>query len=135
MQSNVGIQHSGVLIWTGSATIPRDIRKHTRFAFVFEVFGVVDVDTVFQVQAHNPSPSDNCVAGAAFDVDAIATCANFLQPGPEPAQILIPANTPIGTVCSGTIPCRPGAFLSLAAESGDTQNVRVVLILDGPRLP
>lgn len=132
MQSNVGIQHQGVVIWTGAATIIRDIRKHTRFGFVFEVFNTISADAVFQVQAHDPSPSNICNPGSARDVEAIATCAGPLEAGDELAQFVIPAGTPVGTICAGTIPCRPGSFLSLASEGGTTAAVRVVLILDGP---
>jgi hypothetical protein len=133
MNSNVGIQHSGVIAWNGTTAFPRDIRKHTRFGFVFEVVAAVTTDAVFQVQGHDPNPANNCAPGAAFDVEEVAICQQPFVPGAL-AQIRIPAGTPIGTICAGTIPCRPGAFVSLGAESGTVASIRAVMILDGPMI-
>lgn len=133
MNRNVGIQNQGLVAWpggTGPGT-PRDIRRHTDFGFVFEVTAALAADTIFAVKAHDPSPTDNCVPGAARDVPEIALCDNTVQPAAN-SQILIPAGTPVGSICAATIPCRPGAFVSLAAVSGDTADIVATVVLSGP---
>lgn len=135
MQTNVGIQHQGLVAWTGAAAIARDISNHIRFGFVFEAFDNITTEAVFGVEAAPPSAADPCVPGAFVPVEAVAICEAPLAPGAL-AEFKIPAGTlgsaQVPTVCAGTIPCRSGSFIRLVAKSGDTAKVRAVMILDGP---
>lgn len=134
MNHNVGRQHPGVIAWDGTAGTPRDIRKFNYFGFVFEVTAAIAADAVFNIVYHNADPADDCVPEAASNpVAEIALCDGAAQPADQ-AQVTIPAGTPVGTVCSGTIPCRPGAFVALEEESGDVANVRAVMVLSGPHI-
>lgn len=132
MNSNVAMQHVGTVAWDGTAAYPGDIRKFTRFAWSFEVTAAIVADAVFNVQSAPPSDSDPCVPGTFIPVPEISVCeAPFAIPGPQ-AQITIPADTPVGSICSGTIPCRPNAFVRLASVSGTVASIRGVLIRQGP---
>lgn len=131
MLTNVGMQNRGLVAWDGAAGLPRDIRRYVNFGFTFEVVAPLAADTILKVQAHDPSPTDNCVAGPARDVPEISICDVPAVPGPV-SQFTIPANTPVGTVCVGTIPCRPAAFVSLAGVSGDIADVKATIVLSGP---
>lgn len=131
MQSNVGIQNNATIAWDGAAAFAHDIRKFVRFGFSFEVTGVIAADAVFKVQAAPPSVADKCVPGAFVDVAAITICQAPVAAGAL-AEFRIPAGTPVGTVCAGTIPCRSGAFIRLASVSGTTGNVKAVLVRQGP---
>lgn len=133
MNNNVAIQNEGAVSWTGAVMIPRDIRKHTRFAWSFEVFGVIAADAVFNIEAAPPSAGDPCVPGAFVAVPEVSICDLPAVPGPQ-ATVTIPAGTPVGTICSGTIPCRPNAFVRLNPASGTVANVRAVLIRSGPMI-
>lgn len=134
MNNNVGIQHRGLIAWNGAAAFPRDLRRFTRFGFVFEVIAPLAADTIFAVQAAPPSAGDNCVAGAFTPVLEVPICVDPVTPEPA-ARFIIPAGTPVGTICAGTIPCTPNAFIRLSAVSGDIADVLAVLILDGPTGP
>lgn len=131
MNNNVAIQNSGAIAWNGTASFPRDIRRHTRFAWSFEVVTAIAVDAVFNIQAAPSSDADPCLPGTFVPVPEISICDLPAEPGPQ-ATIVIPAGTPAGTICSGTIPCFPDAFVNLVPASGDTANVRAVLIRSGP---
>ena len=131
MNRNVGIQHQGLIVWDGANQYARDIRRHTDFGFVFEVRADLAADTIFKVQAHNPTVADNCVPDVPFDVLEIPICQPIVTPQPN-AQIVIPAGTPVGSVCAATIPCYPAAFVSLAPVSGTTANVLGTIVLAGP---
>lgn len=131
MNSNPGIQNVGTVAWSGTTAYDADIRKFVRFGWVFEVATTLVADTIFKVQAAPPSDADACAAGVFADVPEISICDKIAAPGPA-AQITLPAGTPAGTICSGTIPCRPNAFVRLAAVSGNTSSVRAVLIRQGP---
>lgn len=133
MNSNVGVQHQAVVAWTGAAAIARDLRRHARFGFVFEVTGAIAVDAVFGFEAAPASDADNCAPGAFADVEEIAIC-NWNNPNLDlgRATVTIPAGTPVGTICAGTLPCKPDAFIRPEVISGTTANVRIVLVLDGP---
>jgi hypothetical protein len=48
--------------------------------------------------------------------------------------VTIPAGTPVGTVCTFTIPCRPDRFVSIAGVSGDTADVAIQMVLSGPQI-
>lgn len=133
VQANIGGQTSGTVAWDGAASFSADIRKFIRFGWVFEVIGAIAADAVFKVQAAPPSAADPCVPGAFVDVEAMGTCQSAVIEGTA-AQVTIPAGTAVGTVCSGTIPCRPDAFVRLVPVSGTTANVKVVLLRQGPKM-
>lgn len=132
MQTNPTIQNSGRLAWSGTTARVIDIRRHVNFGFSFEVIAALAADTVFNVLAHDVNPADNCLPAAGATIPAVAICSQPAQGALS--QFIIPAGTPIGTICGGTIPCRSGSFLSLAAVSGDTADVIAVAILSGPIL-
>ncbi len=136
MNHNVGLQHPAVLVWTGAVAIPRQIDRYNYFGFTFEVTGAIAADAVFKFVYHDADEVDPCLPGPANDVNVVPLCQSpaFSNPDPEVAQITIPAGTPIGQLCVGTIPCRPGKFVSLAAVSGTTANVRAVMTLSGPQI-
>lgn len=131
MNSNVGIQNSGLLAWTGTTGKARDISNHVRFGWVFEVTVALTADVVFSVKGHPRSEADPCLPGAAFDVKEIPTCQGPMSVDGN-AQFVIPAGTPAGSVCAGTIPCHPAPFVSLALVSGTGASVDVVLVRQGP---
>lgn len=131
MLTNVGMQNRGLVAWNGAASIPRDIRRYVNFGFTFEVTAALAADTILKVQAHDPDPADNCAPGPGRDVPEISICDVPAVPGPS-SQFVIPAGTPIGTICAGTIPCRPAAFVSLAGVSGDVADVLGTIVLSGP---
>lgn len=131
MITNVGIQTPGLIIWDGTASTPRDIRRYVQFGFVFEVTAELASDVVFNAQYHDPTDADPCLPGPAQPVEDIPLCDSPIEPGTQ-ASFTIPAGTPVGSVCAATLHCRPGAFLSLASASADAADVNVVLILKGP---
>jgi hypothetical protein len=134
MNVNHGIQHSSKLAWSGLAAFPIDIRRHVGFSFSFEVKTALAADTKFNVMSAPPSDADICLPGAFVPVPEVLTCvADFgVQPLPQ-AVIVLPAGTPAGSHCTATLPCRPDAFLQLAAGGGDTANVVVTAGLHGPK--
>jgi hypothetical protein len=133
MNSNVGIQNVGSVAWDGLVTRGYDIRKFVRFGWSFEVIGAIAADAIFNVEAAPPSDADPCVAGVYAAVPEVSICDRPAVPDAQ-AQVTIPAGTPIGTICAGTIPCRPNAFVRVNPLSGTTANVRVVLVRQGPMI-
>lgn len=133
MQSNVGIQNQGVIAWDGTTSYPRDIRKYVRFGFNFEVVTDLAADVVFNVEAAPPSDADPCVPGAFAPVPEVAICDVPAEPGPQ-ATITLPSGTPAGTICAGTIPCRPNAFVRLTVASGAGASVKAVMVRNGPMI-
>jgi len=131
MNNNVAIQSNGVIAWDGTTARLHKITDYTRFAWAFEVVTDIAVEAVFKVVSAPPSSGDPCVAGASSDVKAVAICTDPVTPAPN-AEMRIPVGTKAGTICSATIPCYPNAFVGLAAVSGDTADVRAVLIRTGP---
>jgi hypothetical protein len=131
MINNPGIQTKGLLTWTGAASLPKKISDFIDFGFVFEVVGALAAPAIFVVQFHDADEVDECTPETGVDASESAVCAGPLF-SPGPATFTIPANTPIGTVCSGTVPCREGKFISLRHVSGGA-NVRAVLMLQGPK--
>jgi hypothetical protein len=131
MNHNVGMQNVGTVAWDGTTGRAYDIRKFVRFGWSFEVIAALAADTVFKVEAAPPSDADPCVPGTFVDVPEISICSRPAEPGAQ-SLITLPAGTPVGTVCAGTIPCRPNAFVRLVAVSGDTADVRAVLTRQGP---
>jgi hypothetical protein len=131
MQSNVGIQNQGVIVWDGAASYPRDITKHVRFGFVFEIVTTLAADTIFNVQAAPESAADPCLPGTFVPVPEISICDIPAVAGPQ-ASVFLPAGTLAGTICAGTIPCRPNKFVQLVGGGGDVANVRIVMVRQGP---
>lgn len=134
MNLNYAIQNSGVLAWSGTAAAPVDIRKHVGFAFTFQTTADLAADTIFNVQSAPPSDTDPCVPGTFVPVPEVLTCtANWgVVPGPQ-ASIMIPNGTKKGALCTAALPCKPDAFIQLAAGSGDTAKVQAVVTLHGPK--
>ena len=133
-QVNIAIGTVGTIAWNGVAPFAADIRKHIRFAWSFEVVGPIAADAVFNIEAAPPSDADPCVPGPFEPVPEVSVCDFPAVPGPQ-ATVTIPAGTPVGTVCGGTIPCRPNAFVRLVSASGSTANVRAVMLRQGPMTP
>lgn len=133
MNTNVGIQNVGSVAWDGLVSRAYDIRKFVRFGWSFEVIAALAADTVFEVEAAPASDADPCVPGDWADVPEVSICDLPAVPGAQ-SLITIPAGTPIGTICAGTIPCRPNAFVRIVPVSGDTADVRAVLIRQGPMI-
>lgn len=131
VQKNWAIQNSPRIVWDGVASRPLDIRKHVGFAFAFEVTTTLTADAVFTIQSAPPSDADVCVPGAWEAVPEVATCEG--EAVGASSTVTIPAGTTAGTVCSGTIPCRPNAFVRLISASGPTDDVLVAAVLSGPR--
>jgi hypothetical protein len=131
MNNNVAIQNVGTVAWDGTTSYPGDIRRFTRFAWSFETTADLTADAIFNVEAAPPSPADNCLPGTFEPVEEISICDVPAIPGPQ-ATITIPDGTLAGTVCSGTIPCVPNAFVRLTALAGQTPTIRAVLIRQGP---
>ena len=130
VNSNIAVQTSSTIAWDGTAAFAGDLRTHTRFAWTFEVTTTLAADTVFKFQSAPADVANRCLPGAFTDVDAIPTCDNSIVAGL--ATVTLPAGTLAGAVCSGTLPCRPDAFIRLAAVSGNTANVKAVLLRQGP---
>lgn len=130
MNHNPGIQNTGLIAWNGTTSFIRKITDHNNYGFVFEVVGALAADAIFKFNSHPPSAGDPCVPGDATIVDEIQICQAPIVPGTD-AEFRIPANTPIGTVCSVALACYPDEFISLQHVSGGA-NVRAVLILNGP---
>lgn len=131
MNNNVAAQNVGTIAWDGTTAFPGDIRKFTRFAWSFEVTAAIAADAVFNIESAPVSPTDNCAPGAFAPVEEISICDIPAVPGPQ-ATITIPAGTPIGSICSGTIPCVPNPFVRLASGSGTVASVKGVLVRQGP---
>ena len=133
MNFNYAAQHQGVLAWDGAASIPVDLRYHVGFAFTFQAIADVGVDTKFKFEAAPPSDADPCLPGVYVPVEEVLTCRSDWGAVPGPAGILIPANTPKGSICTATLPCKPDAFLKVMPDGGEVADVRVIVILAGPK--
>lgn len=133
LQVNVAIQNQPRVVWDGATARAVDIRKHTRFAFSFEVTAAIATAAVFNIEAAMPSAADPCVPDAFSPVPEVATCDATAVAGPQ-ATVTIPAGTVVGTICTGTIACRSGAFIRLASAGGDTANVLGAMVLTGPKI-
>lgn len=131
VQSNPAIQNVPSLAWDGTASYPGDIRKFVRFGWSFEVLTTLAADAVFNIEAAPASEADPCEPGAFTAVPEVATCQG--EAVGAQATITIPAGTVAGSICSGTIPCRPNAFVRLTHISGGA-NVRAFLVRQGPKI-
>jgi hypothetical protein len=132
IQSNIAIQTVGTVAWDGTVGASADIRKFVRFAWSFQIVTTLVADLVMGFEAAPVSAIDNCLPGTFVNVDAIASCTGVAVAGQ--ATVTIPAGTVAGTICSGTIPCRSGAFIRLEAVSGDATALRAVLLRQGPQM-
>jgi hypothetical protein len=136
MNVNTATQHQGLIAWTALASPVNpaiDIRHHVNFGFTFLVDSDITADAVFEVRAMPPLPTDNCVGDVAnaWDIPEVPVCVNAVG-GPK-STITIPVGTVGGTICTATLPCRPGAFIQVFAVSGDTGRVSAVATLSGPK--
>jgi hypothetical protein len=137
MNINTASQHQGVLAFTGinaAAISPAvDIRHHVNFSFTFQVVADIAVDAIFNIQAAPPSVPDPCLPGAFVDVPETIIC-DWMTVQPQPhSHITIPAGTKAGSICTGTLPCKPDAFIKVVPVSGDTSNVHITVTLSGPK--
>lgn len=132
VQANIAIGTTSLIAWDGATSREMDIRKHIRFAWTMEVIADIVTDAVFTIQSAMPNTADPTIPGPWTNVDIVPLCNNPGQVGP--AQIVMPAGTLAGTLCGGTIACRPGAFVRVIATSGDTANVLIVGVLQGPKV-
>jgi hypothetical protein len=134
MNFNVASQNQGLVAWDGAAATPIDLRHHVNFAFTFSTVAPIGADTVFEFERADPSQADPCVPGPWTPVLEVLTCMS--QWGAVPtnhAGLIIPNGTPAGSICSGTLPCKPGAFIRAKAGAGEPADVRIVAILGGPK--
>jgi len=125
-------QHQGKVAWDGAAPAAIDLRHHIGFGFTFEVVQTLANDTVFNVMSAPPDVADNCLPGPWEPVADIIICDYPAQPAAQ-ATITLPTGTVAGSLCTASLPCKPDAFISIQAASGDTGSVRAVAILSGPR--
>lgn len=132
VQSNFAIQYQPRVVWDGTTSRPIDIRKHVGFAFAFEVTTTLAADAVFEIQAAMPSEADRCVPGAWESIPEIPTCQD--EAVAAVSRVTIPSGTTAGSVCTGTIPCRNGAFIRVISVSGPTDDVLVAAVLALPKM-
>jgi hypothetical protein len=135
MNINYASQHQGLMAWAGATPEDIDLRNHVNFSFTFEVVNAdLVADAVFNVLAAPASDADPCVPGAYVPVAEVFTCAAPWGAVPAPqATVVIPGGSKVGSICTGTLPCKPDAFLKFASASGPTINVRIVAILSLPK--
>lgn len=136
MNSLPNIQNTGLLAWDGTTAYARRVSRHRNFGWSLEIVTTIATAAVFRVEAAPASAADPCVPGTFVDVPEVAVCLSPVEPGDQ-TTFTIPAGTTAGTVgvpavCSVTLPCVPNDFVRLVAVSGDTANVRAVLVLQGP---
>jgi hypothetical protein len=134
MNLNVASQNNGILAFSGAAAASPaiDIRQHNNFGFTFRVIAAIAADAIFKVQAAPPSGADSCLPGTFVEVPEVPICSSNVAPAAQ-SQIKIPAGTPIGSICTATLPCKPDAFVKVLPVSGTTASVEVVAVLGGPR--
>jgi hypothetical protein len=138
MNINVARQNQGVLAWRAITAVnlnpPVDLRHHVNFGFTFHVVADIVADAKFEVVAAPPSDADPCLPGAQHPVEEVITCVGPWGATPNAkSEIIIPAGTKAGSICTATLPCKPDAFIQVEAVSGDTGKIEVVVILGGPK--
>jgi hypothetical protein len=121
-----------LIAWDGTTSYFRDISGFVSFGFVFETRTAIATDAVFNIQYANASDADPCLPDTFQPVEEISICDRPANPGPQ-ATVTIPAGTLAGTICAGTIPCKPGKFILLVSASGDTANVLATMSFYGPK--
>jgi len=136
---NTASQNQGVLAWRAITAVnlnpPIDIRQHNNFSFTFHVIADIVAAAVFEFASAPPDPANPCVPLLPqTKVKEVLTCAApWGVVATDDATLTIPAGTKAGTICTGTLPCRPDAFIQVEPASGDTGKVQVTAILSGPR--
>src|SRR6478752_7655235 len=131
MNINIASQNQGIIAWravtAANLNPPIDLRHHVNFGFTFHVMADIVADAIFEFVAAPPSANDPCVPGQQHPVEEVITC---MAPwGALPAaqsKVTIPAGTKAGSICTGTLPCKPDAFIQIEAVSGDTGKIEVV---------
>jgi hypothetical protein len=125
MNTNLAASITATIAWDGAAATPTKIAGVSTFAWSFQTTAAIAADAVFGFQYADPSAADPCLPGPWLPVAAVATCGTDANGN---ATLTIPAGTAIGSHCSGTLPCAPGAFVRLVAVSGTTASVKAVLL-------
>jgi hypothetical protein len=138
MQMNTATQHQGIIAWAAAAVVPAppiDLRRHVGFSFTFHVKAEILVDAVFEFAAAPADPADPCVPLLPqYKVKEVITCTGpWGVVSTDDASVTIPVGTPVGSICTATLPCKPDAFLQLEPATGDTCKIDVVVTLSGPR--
>jgi hypothetical protein len=134
MNLNVASQHNGLVMWAGTTARPIDLRHHVNFSMTIQVNAPIGADTKFQFEWAPPSDADPCLPGAWFPVEEVLTCsARWGEVSEDRAEITIPANTPVGSICTAALPCKPGAFIRVAPTGGDVGDVSIIAVLSGPK--
>ena len=131
MNMNPAIQNTALVAWDGSMGTPRPIDGHVAFGWSFEILDNITTDTVFDVFYHDADPADPCLPGPAQIVEEVPICGQGTLGAPQ--TITIPAGSLQGSVAAATLPCLPGKFVSLNENDGDTDLVRAVIVLHGPK--
>lgn len=130
MQTNVSIQNQGLIAWDGTAGAMHDVTSHVSFGYTFEVMADLAADAVFTFTYADPTAADPCVPDAAQPVEAMVTCAGVAITAGTPAELIIPAGTLAGSICSGSLPCKSGKFHGVTGTGA--ADVRAVIIRHGP---
>lgn len=130
MNSNPNIQNVPCLVWDGVKMEPLDIRRFARFGFTVKVKADLAEPAVLKVMCADPSEDDPCVPGEFLPVPEAPICDAGLRA--EETTVIVPAGTVAGTVCTFTINCKAGAFISFVAESGPAADIEILAVLQGP---
>jgi len=136
MNLNTASQHQGLVAWRAITAVNLnpaiDIRRHVNFSFTFHVVADIVADAVFEFASAPPDPANPCAPLLPqTKVKEVPNCVGGIAT--DDAQIVIPAGTLAGSVCTATLPCRPDAFIQVEPVSGDTGNIEVITVLSGPK--
>jgi len=136
MNLNTAAQNQGLVAWRAITAVnlqpPIDIRRHANYSFTFHVVADILVDAVFEFASAPPDPANPCVPLLPqTKVKEVPTCVGGTAT--EDAQLIIPAGTKAGAICTAALPCRPDAFVQVEPVSGDTGKIEVIAILSGPK--
>jgi len=134
MNINTASQNQGVVAWDGTAAAAIDLRHHVNFSFTFQAIADIGADTTFEFESAPPSDADPCLPGAFSPVLETLTCTSrWGDSSSDHAKLVIPGGTKAGSICTGTLPCKPDAFIRAKAGTGETADARIVAILSGPK--
>ncbi len=139
MNINTASQNQGVVafadpVGVGAPVSPAiDLRHHVNFGFTFEVLADLAADAVFKIQAAPPSAADHCLPGVFAEIEEVVICDWMTVQPQATSTVTIPNGTKKGSICTGTLPCKPGAFVKVVPVSGPQESVSVVAVLGGPR--
>jgi hypothetical protein len=131
LQHNTAGQNLGLIAWTGAASIPREIVHHLYNSFVLETVGALAADAIFDIVAYDGTVADPCTVDIATERPVMVKPHCDYNAVATEGQVTIPAGTPVGTVITGTLACKPARFIALKHVSGGA-NVRAVIVLSGP---